>query len=100
MAQIYEKTETHGPALDGQRRGNFVPAFDCPPRSRKSGSWAALALSRRFRMAADRFGLRRDAVCRAGVAAADSDVLADCAGRRARDAQLPDPSHRGNAGNI
>src|SRR5579883_746207 len=72
--------------LDGQRRGNFVPTLDCAAGSRKPGSWTALAFSRRFCVAADRFGLCRDAVCRARVAAAASDVLADCVGRLAYDA--------------
>src|ERR1019366_3145833 len=100
MAQVHKKAQTYGPALDGQRRGNLVPAPDRPPRSRKSGYGAALALSRRFRMAADRIGLRRDAVCRAGMAPPDSVLMADRAGRRARHAQLPDASHRRNARKI
>src|SRR5206468_128163 len=37
-----------------------------------------------FRVASDRFDICRDAVCDAGVATADSDFLADCARRRAR----------------
>src|ERR1035441_1504090 len=100
MAQVHEKAEIQGPALDGQRRGKLVPVPDRPPRSRKSGSWAALALSRGFRLAADGAGLHRDAVGLPGVAAVDPDVLADRAGRWTRAAQLPDPSHRRSAGKI
>ena len=41
-----------------------------------------------------------DALRHAGVAAADSDLLADCPGRLARDAELSEFPHRGNAGRI
>ena len=101
MAEVHEKAETHGQALDGQRRGKFVSVSDCPPRPRKSGPWPALAFSRRLRMVTLEWtGLYRDVIRIARVAPPDSGVMANCAGSWPRAAQLPDLSHRGSAGNL
>ena len=46
------------------------------------------------------FGIRRDALRHAGVATADSDFLADCPGRLARNASLPKLPRCGNTGSV
>jgi hypothetical protein len=44
MAQLHEKTETHGQALDGQRRGNLVLATHSSPENLGLGwHWHFLA---------------------------------------------------------